>query len=33
MKKDNPDNTTDFLLHTGSDGNVNIEVFLQDETV
>ena len=42
-KKDNPDlsacgheeaeNTSNFLLYTGSDGKVNIEVFLQDETV
>jgi len=32
-KKDNPDNAADFLLYTGSDGRVNIEVFLQDETV
>lgn len=32
-KKDNPDNAADFLLYTGSDGKVNIEVLLQDETI
>lgn len=32
-KKDNPDNAADFLLYTGNDGKINIEVFLQDETV
>lgn len=32
-KKDNPDNAADFLLYTGSDGKVNLEAFLQDETV
>lgn len=32
-KKDNPDNQSNFLLYTGSDGKVNIDVFLQDETV
>jgi len=33
MKKDLPDNQTDFLLYTGNDGKVNVEVFLKDETV
>ncbi len=32
-KTENPENSSNFLLYTGSDGNVNIEVFLQDETV
>ena len=32
-KKDLPDNRTNFILYTGSDGDVNIEVFLKDETV
>lgn len=32
-KKDNADNAADFLVHTGSDGKVNLEVFQQDETV
>ena len=34
MNKNNlPDNQSDFLLYTGNDGKVNIEVFLKDETV
>jgi hypothetical protein len=32
-KKNLPDNQTDFLLYTGNDGKVNVEVFLKDETV
>ena len=32
-KNVNPDNHSNFLLYTGSDGKVNIEVFLQEETV
>jgi len=28
-----PDNISNFLLYTGSDGKVKIEVFIQDETV
>ncbi len=28
-----PDKRSDFLLYTGNDGKVNVEVFLQDETV
>jgi len=32
-KKDNPDNQSNFLLYTGSDGKVSIDVILQDETV
>jgi len=28
-----PDGTTNFLLYTGNDGKVNVEVFLKDETV
>ncbi len=32
-KKNLPDNQTDFLLYAGNDGKINIEVFLQDETV
>ena len=33
MKKNISDNHSKFLLYTGSDGKVNIEVFLKDETV
>ena len=34
MKNNNPPpNETNFLLYTGNDGKVNIEVFLKDETV
>ncbi|MFV9630465.1 MAG: RhuM family protein [Methanosarcinales archaeon] len=32
-KKDLPDNQTNFIFYTGSDGDVNVEVFLKDETV
>jgi hypothetical protein len=28
-----PDKQSNFLLYTGNDGNVNVEVFLKDETV
>ena len=33
MKNNLPDNQTNFLLYTGNDGKVNVEVFLKDETV
>ena len=33
MKKHLPDNQSNFLLYTGNDGRVNVEVFLKDETV
>lgn len=34
MNKQNlPTNQTNFLLYTGNDGKVNVEVFLKDETV
>ena len=33
MKYNSLDNQSDFLLYTGNDGKVNIEVFLKDETV
>ena len=34
MNKENlPANQTNFLLYTGNDGKVNVEVFLKDETV
>ena len=33
MKNNLPAKHTDFLLYTGSDGKVNVEVFLKDETV
>jgi hypothetical protein len=34
MNKNNiPENHSNFILYTGIDGNVNIEVFLQGETV
>jgi len=33
MKENLPDKQSNFLLYTGNDGKVNIEVFLQDETV
>ena len=32
-KTDLPDNQTNFILYTGSDGDVNVKVFLKDETV
>jgi hypothetical protein len=28
-----PEGTTNFLLYTGSDGNIHVDVFLKDETV
>jgi hypothetical protein len=33
MKNNLPTNQTNFLLYTGNDGKINIEVFLEDETV
>jgi len=33
MKNNLPDNQTNFLLCTGNDGKINVEVFLKDETV
>ncbi|NOR46777.1 MAG: hypothetical protein GQ533_01840 [Methanosarcinaceae archaeon] len=34
MNKNNlPDNQSNFLLYTGNDGDVNVEVFLKDETI
>jgi len=33
VKNNLPDNQSNFLLYTGNDGNINIEVFLKDETV
>jgi len=33
MKNNLPTNQTNFLLYTGNDGKVNVEVFLKDETV
>ncbi|HCX89021.1 MAG: cell filamentation protein Fic [Deltaproteobacteria bacterium CG12_big_fil_rev_8_21_14_0_65_43_10] len=33
MKNNLPAKQSDFLLYTGSDGKVNVEVFLKDETV
>ena len=33
MKNNLPDNQSNFLLYTGNDGKVNIEVFLKDKTV
>jgi hypothetical protein len=33
MKNNLPDKQTNFLLYTGNDGKVNVEVFLKDETV
>ena len=34
MNKNNPpDNQSNFLLYTGNDGDVNVEVFLKDENV
>ena len=33
MKDNLPDKQSNFLLYTGNDGKVNIEVFLKDETV
>lgn len=32
-KKNLPDNQSDFLLYTGDNGKINIEVFLKNETV
>ena len=33
MKNNLPDKQSNFLLYTGNNGKVNVEVFLQDETV
>ncbi len=33
MKNNLPDKQSNFLLYTGNDGKVNVEVFLKDETV
>jgi hypothetical protein len=33
MKKNLPAKQSDFLLYTGNDGEVTVEVFLKDETV
>ena len=33
MKKNLPTNQTNFLLYTGNDGKINVEVFLKDEIV
>lgn len=33
MKNNLPDKQSNFLLYTGKDGKVNIEVFLKDESV
>ena len=33
MKNNLLDKQSDFLLYTGNDGKVNVEVFLKDETV
>ena len=33
MRSNLSDNHSNFLLYTGNDGKVNIEVFLKDETV
>jgi len=33
MKNNLPAKQSNFLLYTGNDGKVNIEVFLQDETI
>ena len=33
MKNNLPSKQSDFLLYTGSDGKVKVEVFLKDETV
>ena len=33
MKNNLPDEQSNFLLYTGNDGKVNVEVFLKDETV
>jgi hypothetical protein len=32
-KKNLPDNQSNFFLYTGNDGKVNVEVFLNDETI
>ncbi len=28
-----PDNQSNFILYTGNDGKVNVDVFVQDETI
>ena len=33
MKNNLPDKQSNFLLYTGNDGKINVEVFLKDETV
>jgi hypothetical protein len=32
MMENLPEKKSDFLLYTGNDGKVNVEVFLKDET-
>lgn len=32
-KNSHPENQSNFLLYTGNDGEVNVEIFLQDETI
>ncbi|NIA18540.1 MAG: cell filamentation protein Fic [Simkaniaceae bacterium] len=32
-KQNKPEKQSDFVIYTGNDGDVNVEVFLQDETV
>ncbi len=32
-KKNLPDNQSNFLLYTGNDGEIKIDVFLKDETI
>ncbi len=33
MKNNLPDKQTHFILYTGDDGKVNVEVFLKDEMI
>ena len=33
MNKNLPDNQSNFILYTGNDGKVNVDVFVQDETI
>jgi len=33
MKENLPDKQSNFLLYTGNDGKINVEVFLKDKTV
>ena len=33
MNKNLPNNQSNFILYTGNDGKINVDVFVQDETI